>query len=72
MATVKKEELKRDLKVWCWWKSRSLYYTGVEGYEKGYNLQTKDYTPRHYYRFRDVCGAVTRIYDEDLEKLMIK
>lgn len=66
-----KEEIKNNVKVWCWWKSRNLYYTGYEGYEQGYNVATKDYTPRHYYRFEDICGAITRIYDEDVEKLEI-
>lgn len=68
--TVK--ELKKGCKVWCWWKSRYLYYSGIEGYEQGYNLKTKDYTPRHYYKFNDICDAETRIYDEDLEKLEIR
>jgi len=66
---MKKEELKKGTKVWCWWKSRNMYYTGIERYEHGYNLETKDYTPRHYYLFRDLCGAETEIYDEQLEKL---
>lgn len=64
-----KNDLKKGQKVWCWWKSRDLYYTGHEGNETGYNITTKDYTPRHYYTFEDITGAITRIYDEDLAKL---
>lgn len=67
-----KNELKKGVKVWCWWKSRYLYYTGYEGNETGYNLKTKDYTPRHYYKFEDICGATTIIYDEQLEKLELR
>lgn len=69
---MEKKELKKGIKVWCWWKSRTLRYTGYEGNETGYNTLTKDYTPRHYYRFVDEIGAITIIYDEDLAKLEIR
>lgn len=69
---MKASEIKKGIRVWCWWKSRALYYTGREDYEKGYNIKTKDYTPRHYYAFEDICGAATRIYDEDVEKLELR
>lgn len=67
-----KEELKKGTRVWCWWKSRYMYFSGTEGTETGYNIKTKDYTPRHYYNFDDICGASTKIYDEELEELEIK
>ena len=53
-----KNELKKNVKVWCWWKSRILYYTGqiING----------------QYKFVDVCDAVTMINKEDLEKLEVR
>ena len=66
---MKKNEIKKGMKVWCWWKSRWLYYTGYEGMETGYNTEIKDYTPRHYCKFRDIDGAITRVYDRELEQL---
>ena len=69
---MKANELRKNTKVWCRWLSRNLYYTGKEGCEKGFNTKTKDYTPRHYYTFVDVCDCITRIYDEELEALEIR
>lgn len=55
---MKKTELKKNIKVWCWWKSRSLYYTGrvING----------------KYEFVDICDAITMITEEQLAKLQIK
>lgn len=66
---MKKTELKKNARCWCWWKSRYLFFTGYEGAERGYNQDTKDYTPRHYYRFEDAAGAEIRIYDAQLAQL---
>lgn len=53
-----KSELKKNIKVWCWWKSRNLYYTGqiING----------------EYKFVDICDCVTMINEEQLTKLKIK
>lgn len=58
-----KNELKSRVKVWCWWKSRYLYYTGFEFTHKPSGV--------HYYRFRDICGAITDVTDSDLGSLEI-
>ena len=67
-----KEMFKVNEKFWCYWMSRYITYTGHEGYEKGYNIMTKDYTPRHYYDFKDAIGCSVRIYDEDVSYLVKK
>ena len=46
-----KSELKKNTKAWCWWRSESIYYTGRNYTRKGYNTETKDYTPVHLYEF---------------------
>ena len=53
-----KNELRKNMKVWCWWKSRSLYYTGQ--------------IIRGQYKFIDICDAITMIDEKDLEKLEIR
>lgn len=55
---MKKTELKKNVKVWCWWKSRYLYFTGrvIQG----------------EYEFRDICDAVTMVTEAQLEKLEIR
>ncbi len=55
---MKKEELKKGTKVWCWWMSRYLYYTGQ--------------IIRGQYKFVDICDAIAMIPEEDLQKLEIK
>jgi hypothetical protein len=54
---MKKAELQENIKVWCWWKSRYLYYTGrvING----------------KYKFVDVCDAITMIEEKSLEGLEI-
>ena len=54
-----KQELKKGAKAWCWWKSRTLYYTGREVTRGG----------NHYYIFEDITDAITEITDEQLNKL---
>lgn len=61
--------MEKNEKFWCWWLSRTITYIGLEGMEEGYNTKTKDYTPRHYYAFRDGIGVHIRIYDEQLDGL---
>ena len=53
-----REELKKGMKVWCWWKSKNLYYTGqiVNG----------------KYKFVDICDAITMVSEEQLEKLKVR
>lgn len=36
MKTITSKELKKGTRVWCWWKSRYLYYQGMQlnGYYK--------------------------------------
>lgn len=52
---MKTNELKKRMKVWCWWKSRFLYYTGI--------VINGDY------KFVDINGAITMIIEKDLEHL---
>lgn len=66
---VKAEALKKGDRVWCWWLSRDLYYSGIEFDEHGYNIETRDYTPRHVYKFRDESGAEFRLTAEQVSKL---
>lgn len=49
------QEPKKGAKAWCWWKSRSLYYTGRIINNK--------------YEFRDDIGAITMVSKEELLKL---
>ena len=53
---MKASELKKGTKVWCWWLSRTLYYTGKmhRGTE---------------YTFEDVIGAQFDFNDEQVAKL---
>ena len=67
-----KQELKKGAKAWCWWKSRTLYYTGREWDKKGYNTKTQDYTPEHQYEFEDIYGARFSLTEEQVAKLQIK
>lgn len=55
---MKKNELKKGLKVWCWWKSRHLYYTGQ--------------VIRGEYKFVDIMDAITMISEDDLAKLEVR
>ena len=55
---MSKNELKKNIKVWCWWKSRHLYYVGKIGEDK--------------YKFVDICDAITIISEEDLKKLEVR
>ena len=55
---MKKSELKKNMKVWCWWKSRYLYFTGR--------------MVRGQYEFRDIDDAITLVTEADLEQLKIK
>lgn len=52
---MKPSELKKGQRVWCWWKSRYLWYTGI----------VRD----GVYEFRDVCDAITVVAEENLENL---
>ncbi|MCD8308864.1 MAG: hypothetical protein LUD19_03335 [Clostridia bacterium] len=53
-----KQELKKHTKVWCWWKSRSLYFTGrvING----------------KYEFVDICDAITMVTEEELADLEVR
>lgn len=64
-----KQELTKGTRAWCGWKSRTIEFTGREWDRKGYNPRTGDYTPEHQYEFRDICGAITMITDDQLTKL---
>lgn len=55
---MKKEELKKNVRVWCWWKSRYLYYTG--------QIINREY------EFEDICGAKTMIEEKCLSRLEVK
>lgn len=52
---MRKDELFTGVKVWCWWKSRYLYYTGT--------------VLRGKYKFVDDLDAITMIAEKDLMKL---
>lgn len=52
---MRKDELFTGVKVWCWWKSRYLYYTGT--------------VSRGKYKFVDDLDAITMIAEKDLMKL---
>lgn len=67
-----KQELKKNMKVWSAAAHRHLYYTGIELHKQGYNLKTKDYTPRHVYRFVDICDAIFDVEADDLKYLEVK
>lgn len=64
---MKKEELKKGMKVWCWWKSRNLYYTGkiINKAPSAFN----DFKGETVYVFEDICGAVTHLNEKDLNGL---
>jgi hypothetical protein len=53
-----KNELRKNTKVWCWWKSRVLYFTGemING----------------QYKFIDICDAVVMVTEDDLKDLEIR
>lgn len=55
---MSKNELKKNIKVWCWWKSRSLYYTGR--------------IINNEYEFVDICDCITMISEESLKKLEVR
>lgn len=67
-----KQELRAGLMVWSNRYWRYLYYTGIELDRKGYNNKTGDYTPRHVYRFCDICDAVFDFEADELKELTIK
>lgn len=54
---MKKSELKKDVKVWCWWKSRILYYTGK--------------VVRGKYQFVDASDLLAMISEEQLKELEV-
>lgn len=64
-----KQELTKGAKAWCWWKSRTLYFTGREIDRKELDTKTGTYHTVHYYEFRDICDAITMITDASLAKL---
>ena len=51
-------DMKKNAKVWCWWKSRNLYFTGRI-------IQGK-------YEFIDTCDAITMIGEDQLDQLEMK
>lgn len=55
---MKKEELKKNIRVWCWWKSRYYYYSG-------YMIGSK-------YKFVDICDCIELMDEDDLSRLEIK
>jgi len=59
MKNASIETLEKNMKVWCWWKSRNLYFTGriIKGGE---------------YEFVDEIGAITMLQREEVSKLQIK
>ena len=63
---MKKSELKKDVKVWCWWKSRTLYYTGKVVRER-YQFKVV----RERYQFVDASGLLAMIDEEQLKELEV-
>ena len=55
---MKKSELKKNVRVWCWWKSRYLYYEGKQ--------------LNGYYKFVDITGDIFWFLEKGLEDLEIK
>lgn len=64
-----KQELKKGVKAWAWWLSRTIYYTGTELDSHGYNPETRDYVPQHQYLFEDIAGARFRLTIDQVAKL---
>jgi hypothetical protein len=55
---MRKQDLRKNVKAWCWWKSRNLYFTGrvING----------------NYEFTDINGAITMIDEGQLASLEAK
>lgn len=67
---MKKEQLEKNLKVWCWWKSRFIYYTGkiINKVPSAFN----NFEGELVYVFEDISGVIIHINEEELKKLEIK
>lgn len=55
---MEKKDLKKGAKVWCWWMSRLLWYTGR--------------TINGKYEFTDICDAITMISEPQLRELELR
>ncbi len=64
-----KQELTKGTRAWCWWKSRTLYFTGLEYDKMITDRKTGTREKVHFYKFRDICDAITMITDDQLTKL---
>jgi len=53
---MKKEQLKKGTKVWCWWRSSLLWYTGCER--------------NGIYVFEDITDAIVEIRESNLGDLV--
>ena len=53
-----KGNLKKNVRVWCWWKSRYLYYTGIQ--------------KNNIFVFEDIAGEAIMINKESLKNLEVK
>lgn len=52
-----KKQLKKNMRVWCQWKSRYLYFVGMVGDK---------------YKFIDICDAITIVNEAQLSRLIVK
>lgn len=52
---MKANELKKNDRVWCWWMSRYLYYTGVKR--------------NNTYVFEDIADVTVILTEDDIKKL---
>ena len=52
---MEKNNLRKGAKVWCWWQSRLLWYTGL--------------TVNGKYKFKDICDEVIMVSEAQLAEL---
>ena len=53
-------ELKKGMKLWCWWQSRYLWYTG-----RSFEIESGE----RVFVFEDVADAQVRVSEADLDEL---
>ncbi len=67
---MKVEQLVKGKKYWCPFRHDHLYFTGVDFFRNGYNIETKDYTPQHLWKFKDITDAVFVLTQTQVEKFI--
>ena len=67
---MKTNQLVKWKKYWCPFRHDHLYFTGRDFYRKGYNLETKDYTPQHLWTFVDITDAVFNLTQRQVEQFI--